>query len=281
MSGGRARSGPVVARVRGEDVEYLETDATGIVDWATRNHTAGVYEVDRTYPGPSILKVDEHLDRFEASAKREGATLRVDRAAYRRVLRQLVLDCGSESTRYFVRMSFARPEVLEFVVEPFAGAPSDVYEKGVDVAVMKGAGRTSPESKTSGWMKDRKEFPLPEGAYEGLLVSSDGGILEGATSNFYAIREGVLWTADEQILKGIARQIVLEVAPSLLPIRMEPYPLAELPALDEACLSSSSRAVFPIVRVDDVRVGSGTPGPWTRKLLQAYEGWIRSHLEPL
>jgi branched-chain amino acid aminotransferase len=314
----------------------VETDtAPGVVPWVTKNPAAGVYEADRTYPGPRILKFDEHLDRLEASARREGLSLHVDRSRFRSVLRELSAlalaedgvhvgngplrstvadpstggaDAGSRSApadplsdagespppadgvfsdagarqlsvRFLVRAPESRPGELELVLEPFRPPLPELYVQGVACATMIGARRENPEAKTSGWINVRQAFTLPAGTYEGLLVSEQGEILEGAASNFYAIVDGELRTADRDVLLGIARQIVLDVAPGIVPVRLEPIRRSDLARVSEAFLTSSSRAVLPISSIDGTVLGGR--GPVTGRIAEAYRAWVESHLAPL
>ncbi|MEZ4667071.1 MAG: aminotransferase class IV [Anaerolineae bacterium] len=73
--------------------------------------------------------------------------------------------------------------------------------------------RQNPSAKTTGWMHDRDQVNLPEGIFTGLLLDFEGKILEGMSSNFYAILNGELRTAGEGVLPGIAQQIIFEIAP--------------------------------------------------------------------
>lgn len=286
------------------DLTVTADPAPGIAAWAVTHPAAGVYEADRTYPGPGILKFDEHLDRFEASARCEGFPLTVDRAGFRRVLRELgdralreiggfgsplpgnsphdsslPADTSRGSVRFLVRAPQLRPGELEIVIEPFRPPAPELYESGVVCATMPGARRAHPEAKTSGWMSERQAFALPPGTYEGLLVSEADEILEGATSNFYAVLDGELRTAEADVLLGIARQIVVEVAPEILPLRREPIRRGDLPRVSEAFLTSSSRAVLPIRSIDGVLLGAR--GPWTDRIARAYDAWVNAHLAPL
>ena len=117
--------------------------------------------------------------------------------------------------------------------------------------------------------------------YEGLLTDPEGRLLEGLSSNFYAIRDGALYTAPNGILEGISRRIVMTVAPDVLPVHEEPVALADLPALQEAFLTSSSRGIVPIVAINGERIGDGHPGPMTRALTRRYDAWAQAHLERL
>jgi branched-subunit amino acid aminotransferase/4-amino-4-deoxychorismate lyase len=119
-------------------------------------------------------------------------------------------------------------------------------------------------------------------ADEYLLVDGSGNVLEGTRTNFYAItQEPVLRTAGEGVLRGIARSIVLEIAPSLLRIDLSPPRLADTPELDEAFVTSSSRGIVPLVQINGAPVASGTPGPLTAKLIEMYDRRARELEEPL
>jgi branched-subunit amino acid aminotransferase/4-amino-4-deoxychorismate lyase len=113
------------------------------------------------------------------------------------------------------------------------------------------------------------------------VLSEADELLEGFSSNFYGVLDGELRTSEEQMLYGIARRIVLEVAADLLPGRLEPVRRVELPGLQEALLSSSGRGVVPIVQVDECRIGDGAPGPITRAIQAGYDAWVERHLEPI
>jgi branched-chain amino acid aminotransferase len=122
---------------------------------------------------------------------------------------------------------------------------------------------------------------MPEGAYEGLITGPKGEILEGLSSNFYAVLDGELRTAEEHVLHGISRRIVLEIAEHRLPVDLQPVTLADLPDASEAFMSSSSRGILPVIAVNDTIIGNGKPGPVTSELVQAYDAWVEDHLEPL
>ncbi len=83
------------------------------------------------------------------------------------------------------------------------------------------------------------------------------------------------------MLEGVARSLLLEVAPRVLPVVLEPVTLADLPRLSEALITSSSRGVVPVVQVGEVAIGSGAPGPMTARLRAEYDAQVEAELEPL
>src|SRR5690606_12674532 len=134
-------------------------------------------------------------------------------------------------------------------LEPFQPPAPEIYADGVRCMTVPGSARSDPAAKTTDWMHDRTAIAqsLPRGIYEGLLLSASGDILEGLGSNFYAVQRGELRTAGDGVLPGIARQIVFEVAPDVLPVRADPVNIADIPQLDEAFITSSSRAIIPVI----------------------------------
>jgi branched-chain amino acid aminotransferase len=152
----------------------------------------------------------------------------------------------------------------------------------VRVDLVRQLSRQQPLVKKADFvLKRRKYLAESPQAYERLMVDDRGNILEGTTSNFFAVCDGCLWTAGQEVLEGIARKIVLNMAAELqLPVRLEPVLIEELPRLDEAALSSSSRAIIPIVQIDDQIIGSGRPGPITAQLLAAYNAYVKRAIQP-
>jgi D-alanine transaminase len=102
-------------------------------------------------------------------------------------------------------------------------------------------------------------------------------VTEGSSSNIMIVKDGILWThpADNYILNGITRLVVLRLAAQLdIPVREETYTLSEMFAADEVIVTSTGVEIMPAVAVDGRPIGSGQPGPVTRKLQEAFEALI-------
>jgi branched-chain amino acid aminotransferase len=112
-------------------------------------------------------------------------------------------------------------------------------------------------------------------AYEHLIVNAAGELLEGLSSNFYALREGVLYTAGHGVLEGVTRRILLQCAHDLaIPVVLSASRAADIAQLDEAAISSSSRGLLAVVSIDGQAVGRGVPGPLVSALRAAYDGYV-------
>ena len=111
------------------------------------------------------------------------------------------------------------------------------------------------------------------GAYEAIM-HEDGIVTEGAATNVFAVIDGVLRThpLTTRILPGVTRITVMElIAEYKLPVREEAIPLAQLAAAEEVFICGSTTDVTPVVSIDGVRVGAGTPGPVTVRLREGFE----------
>lgn len=243
----------------------------------------GVYTITNTYHTTQVLKLDAHLDRLEDSARRAGIPLALDRARLRAALRSMIEEAGYGDVRFRVTVPKEQPDTLILSIEPFKPLAAEVIAHGVRCATVKDAARHDPAAKTTDWMHDRGaiEGALPPGVYTGLLLGENGAILEGLSSNFYAVLNSELRTAGAGVLPGIAQQIVFEVAPRVLPLRKEAVTVADVPHLTEAFITSSSRGVVPVIEIDGVPVGDGLPGAQTMAIRHEYVKWMESHLEEL
>jgi len=112
-----------------------------------------------------------------------------------------------------------------------------------------------------------------DGKDDAWLVE-DGFVTEGTSNNAYIVtREGTIVTRDlsHSILHGITRAAVLRMArEAQMRIEERPFTLAEAQDAAEAFVTSASSFVFPVVEVDGVTLGDGTPGPISRRLREIY-----------
>jgi len=275
---------PCLIRILTDDgLEPVNYSAESLADAAQYEPHFGVYTITNTFQTTRVLKLSAHLDRMEDSARREGIPLKLDRPRLRAALRDLILESGWPEVRFRITAPAENPERLILSIEPFQPLSAEVYEHGVRLATVQHAARHNPEAKTTDWMQDRARFEkaLPPGVFTGLLVDHEGYILEGLSSNFYAVLDGELRTAGSGVLPGIAQQIVFEIAPPIIPLRREAVHVSDIPRLSEAFITSSSRGIVPAVEIDGQIIGTGTPGPITQALRAAYAKALIPLLEEL
>jgi branched-chain amino acid aminotransferase len=254
----------------------------------------GVYETLRTYNGQPFL-FDRHMARLRNSAgmlvlnvpltdaevdARFRETMRaaglggaVDREAYIRILvtrgiGELTYDPAACPT----------PSVV-VIVKPNVSPPREVFERGVMVSlvgvVRNHPGSVNPLIKSNNLLNNAlaMQQAFRSGGYEGVMRNYRGELAECTQSNLFIVKNGAAFTPplDAGLLPGITREFLFELgAENNIVVREQVLRDADLFGADEAFLTSTTRELVPIVQVDDRTVGSGTPGPVTRALLDAY-----------
>jgi branched-chain amino acid aminotransferase len=239
----------------------------------------GTYTTLRTYSGTRILDLPHHLARLDESLRLLNGAANVNPQQLRRALAQALAATGYAESRVRVTVPLAGAPIY-VSVEPFTPYPPDLYRDGVSTVTMPIA-RQNPRAKSTAFIAPSRELKggLPPGVHEVLMVDLQGTLLEGFSSNFFGVLAGELRTADEGILAGITRGMALQAAEGLLPIRFEPVRQDDIPRLSEAFITSSSREVMPVVRIDDTTIGNGRPGPVTQAIARRFDDLVRQRSE--
>lgn len=271
----------LIRRLTPDGLQAVDYSAGSLAEAAQYEPHDGVYTITNTYQNFKVLKFDAHLDRLEDSARREDIPLQLDRPRLRAALRQMIAEANYGDVRFRITVPRDKPNQFILTIEPFHKPSAEVYANGVRCITLPHSARQNPAAKTTGWMHNREAFTLPAGIYTGLLLDDDGHILEGTSSNFYAVLDGELRTAGEGALPGIAQQVVFSVAQRIITINRKAVHTSDIPHLSEAFITSSSRGIVPVVEIDSIRIGMGQPSAKTRALQQAYNAWVESHLEEL
>jgi D-alanine transaminase len=126
-----------------------------------------------------------------------------------------------------------------------------------------------------------RQEAIDQGAAEAILLR-EGFVTEGAASNIFVIKNGELLTPPKGpfILPGITRDLVLELArANQIPCAERVIAEAELFAADEVWLTSSTKEILPITRLNGRAVGSGKPGALHARLLALYRDYKRAFCE--
>jgi branched-chain amino acid aminotransferase len=231
----------------------------------------GAYTTLRTYQGDRVVRLAQHVQRLVDSVRIRGQVASLNETDVRRLL-----AFALKSTRYpesRLRLTFAPPSLF-VSVEPLEPLPESLYRDGAWCVTVP-LRRDHPAAKDTRFITTASAAyqTLPPGAHEGLMVAEDGSILEGLSSNFFAILDGVLYTEDQRALHGITRSIVIELCQSLVPVSLTAIRVTELPRVTESFLTSVSRAILPVTRIDEVAVGRA-PGPVTGTLMRRFDATV-------
>ena len=239
----------------------------------------GAYTTLRTYNTDRIIGLGAHLQRLIDSSRMLQRPYPIDPAAIRSALRDVIARERQPALR--VRLTVPLDVDQIFIsVEPFEIYPAEFYEYGVRCATTR-LSRHTPLAKSTDFIAPSRESKaaIDPGIHELLIVNRADEILEGISSNFYAVLDGVLRTAGEEVLEGITRRIVLQAAASVIPIDYRPVKVSDLDRVAEAFITSSSREVMPVVQIDDQIIGTGRPGPIAQTLLAKYRAELARNAE--
>jgi branched-subunit amino acid aminotransferase/4-amino-4-deoxychorismate lyase len=111
---------------------------------------------------------------------------------------------------------------------------------------------------------------------------------KGASSSFVAggaphsAQREILFTAQRDVLLGVTRRTVTHLARGRgLEVQYQALKLNQLSDVKEAFITSSSRGVVPVIQIDGVGVGQGSPGQITRMLMSAYDEYVLEYAEKI
>jgi len=263
----------------------FEAKGDGLVPWAEHGSlkaasTAlphGAYTTFRSYAGRKLLRLDQHTRRLEESATLEGEPGHLDAGRVRAAVARALDATHHPESRF--RLTFAPPRLF-VSVEPFVPLPSRLYQEGARCVTVP-VRRQNPHAKDTRFIATASAAyeSLPAGVEEGLMLDEEEAVLEGLSSNFFAVREGRLFTEEQRVLLGVTRALVLEVAASVLPIERHPVRLDA--AVAECFITSVSREVLPVVEIDGRPLGDGRPGPVTREIALRFAALVEQEAELL
>jgi len=228
----------------------------------------------------SIMDLQGHLDRL----RRAAVVMSVDLPPDADLVRALVPVVGSLPDVSWVKILASRSGLLAMF-----GAGMDPSEEGRPSSAILLSWRRSHLGPIAG-IKTLNYAPFilgteqarAAGADEGIWLNTRGHVGEGCSSNLVIVQGRKLFTASpgDGVLPGIVRDLALSAARDLgLAVHEGKVRLKRLEQADEAFLTSSLRAVRPLIRYNGRMVGCGEPGPVTRQIARKVEQ-LRTYSDP-
>jgi len=258
-----------------------------VVKMEDRGHQFGdgVYEVTKVYNG-KCFALRPHLDRLYQSLRaiRIPATYTFEELV--QFHEALIKESGiTEGAIYLQITRGAAPRVhpfpeqvvpcLTMSIRSSGPVKQEFRDNGVKIILIPDERWLRCDIKSLNLLSNvlGKQQAKEAGCYEAVMVR-DGSVTEGTSSNFFVVKDGVIWThpATNLILKGITRTILLErLAKELdLTILEKAFDVSFVKSASEAFLSGTSTEIMPVISIDGKLVNDGVVGPITRKLQAAY-----------
>lgn len=254
----------------------------------------GIFETACARNG-RIFKLDAHLDRGFRSMAAIALAPPLDREAMRTLIIEAVRrnKLTDAYIKWIVtRGSNGRPLMdptgcaanFIILVQPYINRASDErIAQGLHiktVAVRRPPGHVlDPQIKSINYLNLvlAKLEAKAAGADEALLLDVHGRICEVSGCNIFAVRGTRLLTPRHDVLEGITRETMMELAPGfgLMP-ELADLQLYDAYTADEIIICGTAGGLLPVVQVDGRRIGGGQPGPVFRELHDAYEALVTS-----
>jgi branched-chain amino acid aminotransferase len=264
-----------------------------------------VYDTVSVWKG-RFFRLDDHVARFLRSCAGARLTCPHSPEELKRILAECVHRAGLEDA--YVQMIVTRGEFVSmtkrdprlcrnrfvgFAVPYIWIIQPEQQEVGINLALVDN--RRTPEEAIDPRVKNFNWMDLQRGLFEALdrgadmavLCTPGGHLAEGPGFNLFVVQDGTVSTPRRNVLEGITRLTVLDLARELgVPARQADLPPEALRTADEAFLSSTAGGIMPVARVDGRPLGAGRPGPVTTRFRTLYwerreAGWLGTPVKDL
>lgn len=251
----------------------------------------GVFDVLNTY-NRSPFHLRAHVERLQNSA----ASIRLDLPWSTAELEQLVHDLlarnyeanpalgevavrliatGGSSANLF---SPEQKPSLAILLVPMGPRDETLYAQGGHLITVE-VERFMPTVKSLNYIGAIMAAQEADavGAVEALYRTRDGLVTEATRSSFFLVKDNQVLTAKDAVLDGITRRVVCELANAHFDLVATDLAYDSISAMDEAFIVGTGKEILPIVQIDEVTVGSGNPGPVTKRLMLLFQEYVQSY----
>ena len=250
----------------------------------------GVYELVPVYSRVPF-RLEEHLERLERSLSQTRIRNPYSREEWRDIIGQLVAKQPYEDqgvyfqvTRGVAKRDHAFPQdatpTVFIMANPLVNPTREAIERGAEAVSARDNRWQRCDIKSISLIGNvlLRQLSADAGGVETILFR-DGCLTEASASNVFVVRGGVIQGPPKSnlILPGITYDVVLELAQAgQLPVEIRSLTEAETRAADEIWVTSSSKEVLAIVKLDGKPVGDGRPGPLFRRMHALYQDFKRT-----
>jgi branched-chain amino acid aminotransferase len=249
----------------------------------------GIFEGIRLYGG-NVFRLEEHLERFEYSAKAILLDLPLTRAQWSEAVCETCRVNGLRDG--YIRLVATRG-VGDLGLAPWLCAkpsyfiiaskislyPAEYYENGLAIVTVP-TRRVGPAAipatiKSLNYLNNilGKIEAKQAGALEAIMLNDQGYVAEATADNVFIVHKGELLTpsSSQGALRGVTRSAIMDIARELgVPEREANLTRYDLWCADECFLTGSGAEVIPVVKLDGRTIGTGKPGPVTQRFIAEF-----------
>ena len=248
----------------------------------------GVYEVTSVLDG-KLIDFEGHVIRLARSLSELEMTSPISDGDLAVMFRELVRLNGIDQGMIYLQVTRGDPGDRSFVFPDPAVTPSTIVAFTQDIPNLADApaaktgfrvisipdirwGRRDIKTTQLLYPSMGKMMAKKAGCDDSWFVQ-DGVVTEGTSNNAYIVKGNRIVTRhlSEDILHGITRASVLRFArEAQMTVEERAFSVEEAQGADEAVSTAASIFVMPVVEIDGVKIGSGTPGPVAVRLREIY-----------
>lgn len=237
----------------------------------------GIFDFFRSRNG-TVLRLDDYLKRLFNSVKDSGINISLTKPLIESIIQELqkqnnfknsafkIIVTGGNSNDCATYENTASLIVLNI---PFKKFNSTLYKKGASL-ITYNYSRPEPKIKTLNYYTSLKLQKLLRQKQAIDVLYYDKYISETARSNIFLIKNNILYTPKNNILLGITRAIVLELAIDYFEVKVTDIPINDLFDFDEIFISSTAKEIMPIVEIDGKKIGNHKIGEVTKILMKSF-----------
>jgi len=248
----------------------------------------GAFEGIRSY-NRLVFKLSEHIDRLYQTAK----AIRIDPILTKQEMAQAIVDTlkKNDLDNAYIRVVVTRGEGdlgldpkkclgkpgIIIISDKITLYPKDFYVQGMEVITAKtirnNPNAVDPKLKTLNYLNNilAKIEASDQGYQEAIMLDYKGAVSECTGDNIFIVNKGNLITPKQNILMGITRQAVLDLAKAeRIKTQEKVITLKEVYKADECFLTGTAAEVIPVVKVDGRTIGTGKPGAVTKKMMTMF-----------
>ena len=247
----------------------------------------GVYELVPVY-SRKAFRLDEHLTRLQATLDGIKLANPLDPAGWRAVIEKLIAGAPWDDQSIYLQVTRGADNKRDHAFPPASVAPTafafasplvttapEVRARGVAAITVGDQRWARCDLKVISLLANilARQQAVEAGCAEAILIR-DGFMKEGAASNIFVVKNGVLHTPPKTqlMLPGITYDLVLELATCYgQPLKVAEISENELRDADEVWMTSSTKEILAITTLDGHPVGNGKPGPFGEQMFQWYQ----------
>lgn len=243
----------------------------------------------------AIFKLAEHVDRLFESAHALKLAIPLDKAELKAIILETVRR--NQLVNAYVKVVVTRGVGAQPLMNPYNCVPGVIVfavpyislvggKKDVEgIRMIVSSLRRIPNECISTKIKSCNYLnhilmrleANEVGADDAIELDMEGYVCEAPGYNVFMVKKGLIYTPVDNILVGITRQTVLEIAAAEgMEVKEGRIQTFDLYNADEVFLASTAGGIFAVTELDSRKIGSGKPGPVTAKIRDGYTALLES-----